>query len=111
MANKGTSTFIIQRLSAMAVLPLVIWFLISLVFHAGDSYEETVSWLSNPAAAIPLGLLVIAGAIHMRIGIMEVIEDYIHSGLKTVLLALNWLFALTVAATALWSIYQLAFAG
>lgn len=111
MASKGTSAFVFQRASAAIILPLVIWLLISLIVHAGDSYEETIAWLSNPVIAFLLGVLVIAGAVHMRIGLMEVIEDYVHSGLKGVLLALNWLFALAVAATALWSIYQLAFTG
>lgn len=111
MSSKGTGSFIFLRLTAVLLLPLAAWFLYSLVTHAGDSYEEVVAWLSNPVAAIPMGAFVVVAAFHMRAGASDVIHDYIHSKIRGPILALNWLAALAIAAAALWSIYQLAFAG
>ena len=61
--------------------------------------------------AILLALLFVIGAIHMRIGMAEIIADYIHGGLKGVLSALNWIVALAVIAGAAWAVYTISFAG
>ena len=109
--HKGTSTFVVQRASAALLLPLVLWFLISVVTHAGDSYDEMRAWLSDPLAALPLAAFVIIGAVHMRIGMAEIIVDYIHSWMKSVLLLMNWLVAIGVIAASLFALFQLSFAG
>ena len=111
MSHKGTSTFVLQRASAVLLVPFVIWFLIGLVTHAGDSFVEMSTWLSQPLTSILFALFVSIGAFHMRIGMAEIINDYIHSGLRGVLLLLNWLAALCVIGLAIWSAYQLSFAG
>ena len=111
MAHKGTSSFVFQRASAVLLLPLAVFFMISLVAHAGDSFVEMQTWLSAPLNSIALGGLVVIGAFHMRIGMQEVIVDYIHGVLRGVMLALNWLVALAVTALAAYSVYQLSFAG
>ncbi len=111
MAHKGTSTFIIQRATAALLIPLAIWFLIAMVSHLGANYMVAQEWLSRPLNAGLLALFITIGAIHMRIGMAEIIADYIHGGLKRVLSALNWLAALTLIASVLWSLYTLSFAG
>lgn len=111
MAHKGTSTFVMQRASAVILLPLGIWFLTSLVAHAGDSFVEMKAWLSSPLTAFLFAALVGVGAVHMRIGMSEVIVDYIGPGLRGVLLALNWLVAIAVIILAVFSAYQLSIAG
>ncbi len=111
MAKKHTSTFVLQRASAVVLIPLTIWFLISLVAHAGDSFVDMQAWLSRPTTSLPFAALIVIGAYHGRIGLEEVIVDYIHSWLKTVLILLSWLAALAVMAIAVWSVYQLSFAG
>ncbi|MEM8770166.1 MAG: succinate dehydrogenase, hydrophobic membrane anchor protein [Pseudomonadota bacterium] len=111
MAHKGTGTFVMQRASAVLLVPLVIWFLVSVVSHAGDSFVEMKTWLSNPLVSIPFAAFVIIGSFHGRIGLSEVIVDYIHSWLRDVLLILSWIVTLGVWALAVWSVYQLSFAG
>ncbi len=111
MSKKGTSTFVLQRASAVVLIPLAVWFLISLVAHAGDSFAEMQAWLSKPTTSIPFAALVVIGAYHGRIGLEEVIVDYIHSWMKTVFLTLSWIAALGVMGLAAWSVYQLSFAG
>lgn len=111
MASKGTSKFVLQRGSAVVLLPLLAWFLIGLIGHAGASQEEMRAWLGQPVPALLMAVLVIVGAFHMRIGLGEVIEDYIHTGLRGLLLALNWGVAIGIAALAAWSALSLAFGG
>jgi len=98
-----------QRLTAVLLLPLVLWFLWSVVAHAGDSFSAAKAWAGQPKNAILLGAFITIGAIHMRIGLMEVIEDYIHGGINRVLNALNWLVALAVVAVTWWSLYSITF--
>ena len=98
MSSKGTSTFILQRASAVVLLPFVIWFLWSLTAHAGEDYEGMRAWLGRPLNQIMLGLLVTIGAFHGRIGIGEIIDDYIHGGLNGVLKFVNLAAALAIVA-------------
>lgn len=111
MSKKGTSSFILQRATAVLLIPLMVWFLFALVAHAGDSFAEMRAWLKQPLATIPFGALVIIGALHMRIGLTEVIADYIHSWMKDVLLLINWVITLGVIGLTVWSVYKLSFAG
>ena len=107
MSSKGTSTFILQRLTAVVMLPFIAWFLWSIVAHAGGSFADTKVWITKPFNAIMLGVLITVGAVHMRIGAMEVIEDYIHDGLNGVLNMANWAVAIAVIAATWWSLFTL----
>ena len=111
MSKKHTSTFVLQRASAVVLIPLAIWFLISLVAHAGDSFVDMRVWLSKPTTSLPFAALIVIGAYHGRIGLEEVTVDYIQSWLKTVLIFLSWLVAAALMGVAVWSAYQLSFAG
>ena len=111
MRHKGTSTFIAMRASSVILLPLVIWFVWSVTAHAGASAAETRVWLSSPVTAVLFALLIAVSAYHMRIGLNEVIDDYIYSSARGVLKALNALAAILVAGLGFYSAYLLAFAG
>ncbi|MEL6790063.1 MAG: succinate dehydrogenase, hydrophobic membrane anchor protein [Pseudomonadota bacterium] len=109
MASKGTSKFIAQRGSAVILLPLMIWFLISLIGQLGNDQTQMQTWLAKPWNGIPMALLVIVGAMHMRIGVSEVVEDYIHGGVRSILMGINWVVAVGVAAAAALSVLALVF--
>ena len=109
MSSKGTSTFVMQRASAILLLPLALWFLISLVGQVGASHADMKAWLGAPVNALLMALFIVIGTFHMRIGVAEVIEDYIHGGLRSVLMIANWVFAVFVALFAGWSVLTLAF--
>lgn len=111
MSRKHTSTFVFQRASAVVLVPLAIWFLIGLVAHAGDSFVDMKIWLSRGWTSVPFAALIAIGAYHGRIGLEEIIVDYIHSWLKPVLILLSWIAAIALMAIAIWSAYQLSFAG
>ena len=78
-AHRGTETFWRQRVTALANIPLVIFLIFSLVAHVGSSFEEVRSYLANPLVALAMLALVISASIHMRIGLKEIVEDYVHN--------------------------------
>lgn len=109
MASKGTPKFIVQRCSAVMLLPLTVWFLISLIGNAGAGYLDMRAWLSAPLNAIIMFLLIIIGTVHMRIGMSEIIEDYIGRDIRPILMLLNTAFAVLIAIISAWSVLTLAF--
>ncbi|MEZ5893788.1 MAG: succinate dehydrogenase, hydrophobic membrane anchor protein [Parvularculaceae bacterium] len=109
--HKGTATFIIQRFTAVLLIPLVLWFLIGAVSHLGAGYDAARAWAGQWQNGLLLGLFAVIGAVHMRIGMAEIIADYIQSGVKSVLHFFNWLVAAAVIGAAAWAVYTLSFAG
>ena len=96
-AHRGTETFWRQRMTAVANVPLVIFLILSIITHIGADYETIRAYLARPVVAIAMLALVISAAIHMRIGLKEIIEDYVHSeGAKVVAILLATFFAAAV---------------
>ena len=96
-AKASTQSFRLQRLTAalnIAFLAFLIWLVVTL---ARADYETMIATLRNPLVWIPLILLLINVPIHMRIGMREIIEDYVHDPrLNRFSLMLNTFFALVI---------------
>ena len=85
----GVGHWKLQRISAVAMIPLVIWFTTSLMLTLMDGYEQSIEWLQSPFNAT--GLILLFGTLyfHAASGLQVVIEDYVHhEGLKIVSLIL-----------------------
>jgi succinate dehydrogenase / fumarate reductase membrane anchor subunit len=109
-ARSGTEHFWRQRLTGAANVPLAIGIFVIVVTTVGQPYETAVTFLGSPWVAAVLVLFFLSVAIHMRIGMQAVIEDYIHGeGLKVVLLAASTFFSFGVAAVAILAILKLTF--
>lgn len=109
-AKEGTEHWWLQRLTAVALVPLVIWYVVSLVTLIGADREAVVAWLGSPFAAIASVLLIVATFHHGQLGIQVVIEDYVHTGwLKTTLLLLTKFAAIVLGATAIFAVLKIAF--
>ena len=92
--NHGLAHWKLQRISAIAMVPLVIWFTSSLMLVLINGYEQSIEWLQNPFNAT--GLILLFGVLyfHAASGLQVVIEDYVHhEGLKIVSLILIKLVA------------------
>ena len=87
--SNGVVHWKLQRISAIAMIPLVIWFVSSLVFNLTNTYDQSVSWLQSPLNATGLVLLFGTLYFHAASGLQVVIEDYVHNeGLKIMSLIL-----------------------
>jgi succinate dehydrogenase / fumarate reductase membrane anchor subunit len=96
-AHHGTETFWRQRVTAVANIPLMIFLVLSIVSHIGASYAQVKAYLTQPVVAVLMLALILSAAIHMRIGLREIIEDYVHAkGFKVVSLLLATFFAAIV---------------
>lgn len=82
-AKDGLHHWWVQRLTAVALIPLVVWFAVSLVMLSGADYDAARAWIGSPVVMVLLILTIIIGLHHAQLGLQVVIEDYIHSeGLK-----------------------------
>ena len=98
-ARDGVQAWWLERVSAIALVPLTVWFVVSIVMHAGDDYAAFVAWLRNSLTSTLMILLLIALFYHSMLGLQVVIEDYVHTGIKIPALIATKLacFALAVA--------------
>ena len=78
-AKSGTDHWWAQRLTALALIPLVIWFVISMIVVTGADHEGALAFISSPINAVLLTLLIVAVFHHGQLGLQVVIEDYIHT--------------------------------
>ena len=90
-AKEGTTHFWHQRLTALILIPLVLWVGFSLAALPLD-HANLVSWIQHPTVTIALVLLIVATFYHAQMGLQVVIEDYIssHSRRTFVLLISNF---------------------
>ena len=78
-AKTGTDHWWAQRLTALALIPLVIWFIVSMIIVTGADHAAAVGFISSPINAVLLILLIVATFHHGQLGLQVVIEDYIHT--------------------------------
>jgi succinate dehydrogenase / fumarate reductase membrane anchor subunit len=100
-AGDGVSHWWVQRVTAIALIPLTLWFVGSLLGKPLHSWEAMRVWLAHPWVAVFTILLAINLAWHSWLGVQVVIEDYVHGdGAKTLALVLSTFlhFAAAVAA-------------
>ncbi len=81
-AKEGVGQWWAERVSAVALVPLTLWFVASLIAHTGSDYATFIAWLRAPSATVLMILLLIALFHHAALGLQVVIEDYVHSGAK-----------------------------
>ena len=110
-AKDGVEHWWMQRVSAVALVPLTLWFVASIIVHTGSDYATFIAWLRTPLASIFMILLLVALFYHTALGLQVVIEDYVHSGVKFAALVAVRLGCFALAATGIVAALRIAFGG
>jgi succinate dehydrogenase / fumarate reductase membrane anchor subunit len=111
-ARSGTEHFWRQRLTAVALVPLTLAFVVIVLKTVGGDYDQVATTLSHPLPALLLLLFIVAGIMHMRIGMQVIIEDYVHTeGSKIALLVLNNFFSIALGLACALAVLKLSFGG
>jgi succinate dehydrogenase / fumarate reductase membrane anchor subunit len=111
-ARHGVGDWWVQRVTAVALVPLAVWFVASVVSLAGADYLTVARWMGSPVTAVILILLLAATFRHAQLGLRVVIEDYVHhEGAKiAMLLIINGVLAILAVGSIL-SVLKLVFRG
>lgn len=99
-AREGIGHWWMQRMTALALVPLTLWFAASLIARARNDYGAFIQWLRTPLTTVLMVLLLIALFYHTALGLQVVVEDYIHTDrikMPTVVVIHLGCFALAVA--------------
>jgi succinate dehydrogenase membrane anchor subunit len=81
-AKQGVEHWWRERVTAIALIPLMLWFVASIIAHSSGDYAAFVTWLKMPLATCMMILLLIALFYHAALGLQVIIEDYVHSAIK-----------------------------
>jgi len=103
-AKEGTGHWWAQRLTAIGLVPLTIWFAIELLSLPHGNYEMVAAWIAQPLNSILLVLLVVSLIYHSNLGLQVVIEDYVHGATKLVVLVAVQLVNVLLAVAGIYAV-------
>lgn len=107
--KNGTHHWWMQRVTAVSLIPLTIWFVSSVIQMTQADYATVVKWMSSPVVAVLLSLFIITGMYHLKLGLQVIIEDYIHTeGQKMALQMLVSFGCVLIGTMAVFSILKIA---
>jgi succinate dehydrogenase / fumarate reductase, membrane anchor subunit len=107
-AKEGVEHWWKERVTAVALVPLTLWFVGSIIAHSGSDYAVFSAWLRTPMAALMMVLLLIALFRHAALGLEVIIEDYLHSPAKIPAVMLTRLGCFALAAAGILAVLHLA---
>jgi len=108
-AKEGVRHWWVQRLTSIALVPLSIWFVVSLLSLPSFDHAIVAAWMSQSRTALLLVLFVLVGAWHSQLGVRVVVEDYVHAtGLRTLTLVVVTFAHALVAAAGVFAILKVA---
>ena len=111
-AKDGVHHWWVQRLTAVALIPLVVWFAISLVMLSGADYTVVRAWIGSPLVMMLLVLTIAVGLHHGQLGMQVVIEDYVgNDGWKLALIVIVKFIAVLFGLGAIVAILRIGFGG
>ena len=111
-ARSGLQHWKMQRLTAIANVLLVLWFMFSAMALSGSGYDQVRAWLGSPVTASLVVLLIISTFYHARLGLQVVVEDYVHhEGAKLASLVAIALVVLALAVACIVAVLSVAIGG
>jgi succinate dehydrogenase / fumarate reductase membrane anchor subunit len=111
-AGHGVGNWIGERVTSVALIPLVAWGVWSALGLAAGDYQTAMAWVASPVNAVLLALLLAVGFWHMHAGMRVVVEDYIERTFtRTVLLLANLFVCVLFGALAVFAVAKAALTG
>lgn len=109
-ARNGVRHWWQQRLTSIALVPLTVWFAVSLLCLPSFAHPALVAWMSQSSTALLLILLVLVAAWHSQLGVRVVVEDYVHdAGARTLTLVAIGFAHVLLAAAGVFAVLKVAF--
>lgn len=109
-AKDGVHHWLIQRLTAVALIPLFVWFIVSVLMLMGADYATVVNWISSPLVTVLLVLFLAVLFYHSELGVRVVLEDYVSGhGNLIAALVLSRFFHIFLAAAGMIAVLRIAF--
>ncbi len=108
-AKEGVGHWWRERVTAVALIPLTLWFVVSIIAHSGSDYTAFIAWLKMPLATCMMILLLIALFYHAALGLQVIIEDYVHSAMKIPALVLMRLACFGLVVTGILAVLRIVF--
>jgi len=103
-AKGGTDHWWGQKLTAVALVPLTLWFAVAMLGLDIADFDAVREWIAGPINAILLLLLLVAGLYHSMLGVEVIVEDYVHGALKVVTLVIFKLVHWALAIAGIYSV-------
>jgi succinate dehydrogenase / fumarate reductase, membrane anchor subunit len=110
-AKSGVHHWWLQRLTSIALVPLTIWFTVSLLSLPALDHVTVIAWMAQSWTALLLILLVLVATWHSRLGVQVVVEDYVHGGMKTLTLVIVTFAHVLAAVAGVFAVLKVAFGG
>ena len=110
-AKDGVGHWWAQRLTAIALIPLVVWFAVSLVMLSGADYATVRAWIGSPLVMVLLILVIGIGLHHGQLGVQVVLEDYTDGAWRVVWIVLVKFIAAVFGLAAIVAILRIGFGG
>ena len=111
-AKAGVHHWWVQRLTAAALVPLAVWFVVSILALPSLDYVTVTAWMGQGSTAVLLILFVLTATWHSQLGVRVVVEDYVHgAGMKAVTLAVVAYAHVLIAAASVFAILKVALGG
>jgi succinate dehydrogenase / fumarate reductase membrane anchor subunit len=108
--GEGVHHWWIQRVTSLALIPLSVWFLVSMLALPSHDYTTVVSWLGQKWTALVLAIFIAIAAWHSQLGVQVVFEDYSKGGMRRALIMLSRIAHTFVAVAAVLAVLRMAFA-
>lgn len=110
--KQATRGFIVQRATGVALVVLTVFFIWFVATLSRGSLADALALVRNPLVAIALAVVVVTTVVHMRVGMLDIIEDYVTSeSLNHLSILANNLFCAAIALISLAALIKLVFWG
>lgn len=109
-AHEGVDHWMKQKITALANIPLILWFVWSIIGLQGASYTQFSGWLAQPVNTILMILLIISVTYHAKLGAQVIVEDYVsNKALRTTKLIIHKMLFFAIAVASILSVLKIAF--